>query len=282
MPQEPSQGAPGAPPAAPSALSDTSALPDAPGGWTSPSGPVVVVTGAGTGIGRATAHAFADAGARVLAVGRQRDRLEATAADRPDIHPCVADLTAPDAPDAVAAAALDRFGAIDVLVNNAALVVRAPLGRIDEEQARRQIETNLLAPLRLTQSCLEPLRRARGTVVNVSTAGAVRGWPANSVYGATKAGLDFLTRTWAVELAADGVRVVGVAPGPVDTEIAENSGLSADRIAELRAAQRARVPLGRIGRPEEIAWWIVALSRPEAGFTTGAVLPVDGAAAVAF
>lgn len=242
----------------------------------------VIVTGAGTGIGRATAHAFADAGANVLIVGRRKAHLEAAAQERPAIHTCCVDITAADAPDLVANTAMTRFGRIDVLVNNAALVVRAPLGEIDDEQARRQIDTNLMAPLRLAQACLEPLRQSRGTIVNVSTAGTARGRPANSVYGATKAALDFLTCTWAVELAPHGVRVVGVAPGPVDTEIAESSGLGEEQIARLRAAQRERVPLGRIGRPDEIAWWIVNLARPQAAFTTGVVVAVDGGATVAF
>ncbi|MFD2472132.1 SDR family NAD(P)-dependent oxidoreductase [Amycolatopsis silviterrae] len=241
----------------------------------------VVVTGAGSGIGRAVAHSFADEGANVLAVGRTDSKLAETARNRPEIRTLVADITADGAADRIAEAAAAEFGQIDVLVNNAAVVTRAPLGGIDAKQAREQVETNLVAPLLLTQACLPWLRLSQGTVVNVSTSGAVRGWPMNSVYGASKAGLDFLTRTWAVELAPDGVRVVSVAPGPVETEIAENAGFSPEQIRRLRETQRAKVPLGRIGRPEEIAWWVRTLARPEAGFATGVVLAVDGAASVA-
>nr|BFF02989.1 SDR family oxidoreductase [Streptoalloteichus tenebrarius] len=217
----------------------------------------------------------------MLALGRRAAKLTETARGRQGIRPFAVDITEPGAPEAVAERALAEFGRIDVLVNNAAVVVRSPLGRIDPEQARQQVATNLMAPMFLAQSCLEPLRAARGTIVNVSTAGAVRGWPGNSVYGATKAGLDFLTRTWAVELAPHGVRVVSVAPGPIETEIAENAGFSEERIAELRRTQRARVPMGRIGQPEEVAWWVVNLARPHSGFTTGVVVAVDGGASVA-
>ncbi|MFF9621187.1 SDR family NAD(P)-dependent oxidoreductase [Streptomyces griseosporeus] len=245
-------------------------------------GRAVVVTGGGTGIGRAVAHAFADEGARVLVVGRGADRLAAAAAERAGIHPFAADIAAPDGPERIVAEAERVLGGIDVLVNNAVTMRSAPLGGIAPDDARRQVATNLLAPLLLTQAALPHLEAARGTVLNVTTAGNQRGWPGHSVYGATKAGLDFLTRTWALELAPRGIRVAAVAPGPVDTPIGEHSGLDAEGVARLRERQRKRVPLGRVGRPEEIAWWLVNLARPEASYATGLVLPVDGGAGVVF
>lgn len=242
----------------------------------------VVVTGGGTGIGRATARAFADEGARVLVVGRGAARLAETAAHHPAIAVLAADISAPGGPDRVVDAAVRELGGIDVLVNNAVTMRSAPLGRIEEENTRAQIATNLLAPLFLTQRALPLLEAAKGTVVNVTTAGNQRGWPGHSVYGATKAGLDFLTRTWALELAPRGIRVVGVSPGPVETPIGEHSGLDAEAVAVLRDRQRKRVPLGRVGQPEEIAWWLVNLARPEASFATGLILPVDGGAGIVF
>ncbi|MFF3505753.1 SDR family NAD(P)-dependent oxidoreductase [Streptomyces sp. NPDC003247] len=242
----------------------------------------VVVTGGGTGIGRAVAHAFAAEGARVLVVGRRAGVLAETARGRAGISTLTADLSDPETPGAVVAAAVSELGGVDVLVNNAVTMRSAPLGRIDRTNARDQVATNLLAPLFLTQEALPQLEAAKGLVVNVTTAGNQRGWPAHSVYGATKAALDFLTRTWALELAPRGIRVAGVAPGPVETPIAEHAGLDAEGIARLRDRQRGRVPLGRVGQPEEIAWWIVNLARPEASFATGLVLPVDGGASVVF
>ncbi|CAL9520904.1 SDR family NAD(P)-dependent oxidoreductase [Streptomyces sp. enrichment culture] len=245
-------------------------------------GRTVVITGGGTGIGRAAAHAFAAEGARVLVVGRRTAVLAQTAQGHTGIHPFGADLSDPRTPRAVVAAAERELGGIDVLVNNAVTMESAPLGRIDPENTRGQVATNLLAPLFLTQEALPFLEASKGLVINVTTAGNQRGWPGHSVYGATKAALDFLTRTWALELAPKGVRVAGIAPGPVDTPIAEHAGLDPEGIARLRARQRNRVPLGRVGRPEEVAWWMVALARPEASFATGLVLPVDGGASVVF
>ncbi|GAA4984897.1 SDR family oxidoreductase [Yinghuangia aomiensis] len=242
----------------------------------------VVVTGGGTGIGRAAAHAFAAAGARVLVVGRTAATLAETAREHPRVHCLAADVGAPEAPAAIVETALDLLGGIDILVNNAAQVRIAPLGAIDVREAQAQVATNLLAPLFLTQAALPHLADAKGAVVNVSTAGAGRGWPGQSVYGAAKAGLDFLTRTWALELAPRGIRVVAVSPGPVDTPIIESAGLTPEQITQLRERQRQRVPLGRIGRPEEVAWWIVNVCRPEASFTTGLNIPVDGGASVIF
>lgn len=239
----------------------------------------VVITGGGTGIGRAAAHAFADEGHDVLIVGRDETALKEAAHGRPAIHHLALDITAQGAPEEIVRTAVEALGGIDVLVNNAAVVKRQPLEAVERPIAEEQIATNLLAPLLLTQAALPHLRASRGVVVNVSASAAVRGWAGSSVYGATKAGLDFLTRTWAVEQAPHGVRVVSVSPGPIETGIARASGLDDEQIARLREAQKAGVPMGRIGQPEEVAWWIVTLARPEGAFATGVIVPVDGGAA---
>ncbi|MFB7832338.1 SDR family NAD(P)-dependent oxidoreductase [Streptomyces sp. NPDC056056] len=242
---------------------------------------VVIVTGAGTGIGRAAARAFARQGAHVLAVGRRSEPLRETAEGHPGIHPYVADVTAEGAAEEIVRAAVSGHGRLDVLVNNAGISLGGPLGTLDRSVITPLLETNLVAPVLLTQAALPSLRESRGVVVNVTTTIGQRGWPANSVYPATKSALETLTRCWAVELAPDGVRVVAVAPGPVETPIADHMGLSPDQLKALRAWQLAHVPLGRIGRPEEVAWAITSLAAPDASFLTGTVLPVDGGALVA-
>ncbi|MFE4305740.1 SDR family NAD(P)-dependent oxidoreductase [Streptomyces sp. NPDC056891] len=242
---------------------------------------VVVVTGAGTGIGRAAAHAFARQGATVLAVGRRAEPLRETSEGHPGIHPYVADVTAEGAAEEIVRAAVTGHGRLDVLVNNAGISLGGPLGTLDRSVITPLLETNLVAPVLLTQAALPSLRESRGVVVNVTTTIGQRGWPANSVYPATKSALETLTRCWAVELAPDGVRVVAVAPGPIETPIADHMGLSPEQLKALRAWQLAHVPLGRIGRPEEVAWAITSLAAPDASFLTGTVLPVDGGALVA-
>ncbi|MEU9077411.1 SDR family NAD(P)-dependent oxidoreductase [Kitasatospora sp. NPDC004745] len=244
---------------------------------------VVVVTGAGTGIGRETARAFAaqGPGVRVVAVGRRPEPLEGTAAAHPErILPLVADVTGPGAPEAIVREATERYGRLDVLVNNAAVVGGGELGGLTRERVGALLATNLVAPVLLGQAALPALTRSRGVIVNISTAVGQRGWPRDSVYAAGKAALESVTRSWAVQLAPRGVRVVAVAPGAVDTPIGEHTGLGPEQLAALRAWQVAHTPLGRIAQPAEIAWAVTQLASPQASFVTGVVFSVDGGALV--
>lgn len=242
---------------------------------------IVTVTGAGTGIGRATARAFAAEGAHVLAVGRRAEPLHETAAGHDRITPLTADITAEGQPERIVRAALETHGRLDVLVNNAGIVHSGALGTLTPETIAPQIATNLIAPILLAQAALPSLEASGGVIVNVSTSVGQRAWPGSSVYAATKTALELLTRSWAVELAPRGVRVVAVAPGAIDTPIGEHQGLTPERMAAVREWQLAHTPLGRIGRPEEVAWAITRLAAPAASFVTGVVLPVDGGAVVA-
>ncbi|MFH8798092.1 SDR family NAD(P)-dependent oxidoreductase [Streptomyces sp. NPDC017936] len=242
---------------------------------------VVAVTGAGTGIGRATARAFAAQGAHVLAVGRRTEPLEETADGHDRIVPLAADITADGEPGRIVGTALEMYGRLDVLVNNAGIVHSGALGTLTPQTIVSQTATNLIAPVLLAQAALPSLEASGGVIVNVSTSVGQRAWPGSSVYAATKTALETLTRSWAVELAPRGVRVVAVAPGAIDTPIGEHQGLTPERTAAVRRWQLAHTPLGRIGRPQEVAWAITRLAAPAASFITGVVLPVDGGAVVA-
>ncbi|UQA92252.1 SDR family NAD(P)-dependent oxidoreductase [Streptomyces halobius] len=254
---------------------------------------VVIVTGAGTGIGRATARAFAAEGARVVAVGRRAEPLEETAAGagRPrtgagtesgggEIIPYAGDITPDGAPDELVRQVAGTYGRLDVLVNNAGVVGDGALGTYTKERMAPLLATNLVAPVLLTQEAVPHLERTGGVVVNLSTSVGQRAWPGNSVYAATKTGLELLTRSWAVELAPRGIRVVAVAPGAIDTPIALHQGWPPERRRALRMWQIDHTPLGRIGCPEEVAWAVTRLAAPSASFVTGVVLPVDGGAVV--
>jgi NAD(P)-dependent dehydrogenase (short-subunit alcohol dehydrogenase family) len=242
---------------------------------------VVVVTGAGTGIGQATARGFTEQGARVVAVGRRLDPLRETAAGYGGIRPLTANVAAEGAAEEIVRSVLEWHERLDVLVNNAGIVRSGALGTLTPDLIEPQLATNLVAPIMLAQAALPALEASQGVIVNVSTSIGQRAWPGNSVYAATKVALELLTRSWAVELAPRGIRVVAVAPGAIETPIGVHQGLSPEQVAAVREWQVAHTPLGRIGRAEEVAWAITQLSSPEASFITGVVLPVDGGAVIA-
>jgi meso-butanediol dehydrogenase/(S,S)-butanediol dehydrogenase/diacetyl reductase len=238
---------------------------------------VAIVTGAGSGIGEATARLLAARGLDVALVGRRRERLDALAgeieAGGGHAFGVPADLARAEAPGEIVEAVLERRGRLDVIVNNAAsfrlkLVDEFSLAEFDDHLA-----VNLRAPFFLVQAALPALRASPApVVVNVSSAAAVMYRPRQTVYGLTKAGLEHLTMNLAAELAPDGIRVACVRPGPVETELHQ---AVADPEARLRELARL-VPLGRVGQPEEIARWIGHLVDEDAVWVTGIVIGVDG------
>lgn len=237
---------------------------------------VVIVTGAGSGIGRATATAFARAGALVLGVGRRQDALDDTARMHPAITTLSADLRSTDAPRKVVDAAMEKWGRVDVVVNNAGATAVMPLAETTAEGIDALFALNVTAPSMLASISLPHLRRSRGTIVNVSSTYGHRPIPGAAHYAATKAAIEQLTRSWALELAPDGIRVNAVAPGPTESEALTAAGLSDDMVDTIKRQETDRIPLGRRGRPEEVAEWILRLADPTVSWLTGQVLSVDG------
>ncbi|MGI8448548.1 MAG: SDR family NAD(P)-dependent oxidoreductase [Streptosporangiaceae bacterium] len=241
-------------------------------------GAVIIVTGAGSGIGAAAARQLGAAGARVALVGRRPDPLQEVAgiirSAGGDALCLPANLADPASPQHIAAACLDRYGRIDGLVNNAAVVRHKPLSEWDVAGFDEHVATNIRAPFFLIQAALPALRESGvRAVVNISSSSGTLHRVGQSVYAMTKSALDYLTRTLAGELAPLGVRVNGIAPGPIDTPI---HATWAEDLEEAYRWLGGQVPLGRIGTPEEVGLWILLLLSPAASFLTGAVIPLDG------
>jgi len=242
----------------------------------------VVVTGGGTGIGRATALAFADLGATtVIVTGRRADRLAEVAALHPAVVAVVADVADQAGADLVAEAVQDRGGRVDVLVHNAGIFRFTPLEGTDPGTADEVWRTNVVGPVLLTGRLLPALRAPGGSIVNVSSRAGHNASPGSAVYAASKAAVHSLTRSWAAELAPKGIRVNAVAPGFVRTDAYLANGLTPEQVEGLFAHVGTTVPLGRIGDVQDVTPWITRLAEPASEFITGQIITLDGGMDVA-
>ena len=241
-------------------------------------GQVALVTGGSSGIGAAVALQLAEAGAKVVITGRHEERLRAAAGKHARLHYVVADV----AQAADVTRSLDdvrkRFGRLDALINNAGILEMAPLADASPEHVRRTWETNVLGLIATTRAALPLLRASKGAIVNVATAIADQPFANMSVYCASKAAVLALTRSWAQELAPDGIRVNAVSPGPIETPMfsAEKLGITPSLLDQLGSTVLGLVPLKRFGKPEEVAEVIAFLASPAASYVSGAQYTVGG------
>lgn len=241
---------------------------------------VVIITGGGTGIGRAAAIQFAETGAWVVIVGRRTAPLEETASVSDRIVPVSADILNETDLDRIIKLVSSRWGRIDVVVNNAGAFLQRSLEEIDLQQMTSLFATNVLAPTLLSQAALPLLKECQGSIVNISSTFGHKASAMISHYAASKAALEHLTRCWALELTPFRIRVNAIAPGPTDTDILTGSGLPGVTIEQLKKTEAARIPLRRRGTVSDIAPWIVSLSNPTASWVTGQVIAIDGGLSV--
>ena len=238
------------------------------------SGKTVIVTGAGSGIGAATARRFARDGASLVLAGRRAERLETVAGsfDEDRALVCPTDISDPEAVERLVKEAVARFGRLDVLVNNAGTATFGGFLQASLDDYRRTMATNIDGVVYATRAALPHLIETRGNIVNVSSVSGIGGDWGLAFYNASKGALDNLTRALALEFGGRGIRVNTVNPSLTDTEM--SAGLVNN--PEVLAKFMDRSPLGRAAKPEDIADVIAFLASDEARFVTGVNLPVDG------
>jgi NAD(P)-dependent dehydrogenase (short-subunit alcohol dehydrogenase family) len=244
------------------------------------SGKVALVTGATSGIGRATALRLASAGAGVAAVGRNAGALARLSAEIEAgggvVLPLAVDLGDREAASAVVPRAVEWFGGLDILVNAAGIISMGTIANTTEEAWQKMMEINLNAVFRLMQQATPALIERKGNIVNVSSVTGLRSFPGVLAYCVSKAAVDQLTRCASLELAAQGVRVNAVNPGVVVTELHRSSGMSQENYAKFLEHSLTTHPLGRAGAPEEVAELISFLASDRASWITGATYAIDG------
>jgi len=238
----------------------------------------IVITGATSGIGYATALAFARTGAHVAISGRRADRGADAVAEIERLGGTgwfhTTDVQDAAQIEAFIAGAVDRFGPIDTLVTNAGIEPPhvLPLAELSIEDVDAVLATNLRGTLLTAKYAIPHLRRPGGSIITVSSLWGRQGGALLPVYSATKGGSESLTRALAVELGGDGIRVNGIAPGFIKTEMSDRFTQGRD----MRPFYEANVPLGRIGEADEIADVMLWLASDQASYVSGQTITVDG------
>jgi NAD(P)-dependent dehydrogenase (short-subunit alcohol dehydrogenase family) len=241
---------------------------------------ILLITGATSGIGKATALRFAQAGASIAAVGRNEATLlelqKEITAQSGQFLAIRADLSREQESAVAVSKTVERFGGIDVLVNAAGHISFGTIETTSLEAWDAMLDINLRAALILMQKALPTIIERRGNIVNVSSVTGPRAFPGVLAYCVSKAGLDQLTRCAALELAAKGVRVNAVNPGVVVTEIHRRGGMTEEQYAAFLEHSKTTHPLGRLGQAREIAELIYFLASDRASWITGATYSIDG------
>jgi len=241
---------------------------------------IAIITGASSGIGRATALKFAAENAKVALVARSAGKLQELAntiqADGGQAVAIPADLMQAAEAERVVQETVAAWGGIDVLVNAAGILVGGDIESTPLADWEAMMNINARAPFLLMQAAMPHLIERRGNVVNVSSVTGVRAFPGVLAYCSSKAALDQLSHCAALEVAAKGVRINAVNPGVVRTMLHRAGGMDEEKYAAFVEHSKSTHPLGRVGRPEEIADLIFFLASPQANWITGVSYSIDG------
>lgn len=235
---------------------------------------VVLVTGATSGIGRAVVRRFWESGARVMATGRNVEALMELAGD--GVAVMDGDVADGAFRERLVRRTVERFGGLDVLVNAAGFIASGTVENTSLEDYDRMMDVNVRAVFHLMQLAVPHLEKTKGNIVNVGSVTGLRAFPGILAYCVSKAGVDQLTRCAALELAEKGIRVNGVNPGVVATNLHRNSGMAEDAYSAFLEHSKTTHPLGRVGESGEVADLIAFLASKEAGWITGDTVSIDG------
>jgi NAD(P)-dependent dehydrogenase (short-subunit alcohol dehydrogenase family) len=242
---------------------------------------LALITGGGTGLGRAIAGCMVQAGADVVIIGRRQSVLESTCRELgPQASFLVYDVTQTRHAAAFVARLKDHKAAPDIIVHNAGIHVKKPFEETTEQELSNMLQTHIIGAYVLTQALLPDfLKRGSGHILFVTSMAALFGVPLVSAYAIAKAGLAGLVRSLATELSPHGVRVNAIAPGWIDTDMTQKA-LQND--TQRKDKILSRTPMRKLGTPEDIGWAAVYLSSPAAKFITGQQLAVDGGMSIGF
>lgn len=243
-------------------------------------GKVVIVTGASSGIGRASALLFAKNGSNVIAVGRNAKELGALRDDaqgkKGSVKVHLADIREHSQVDRLVNDTVQNFGQIDVLVNSAGIIMNGTIENTTLDDWDKMFDINLRSVFFMTQKCIPHLEKTKGNIVNVSSVAGTRAFPNVLAYCVSKAGVDQLTRCVALELAPKGIRVNAVNPGVVVSNLHKRGGMADEDYQKFLKNSKATHPLGRVGDAKEVAELIYFLASEKASWITGATYEIDG------
>lgn len=243
-------------------------------------GKVAIISGASSGIGRATAFRFAQKGSTVIAIGRNEKELvvlrDSIVSKKGSIKIHLADVTEISQLERMVSETVQNFGQIDVLVNAAGIIKNGTIENTTLDDWDKVMNVNLRSMLILMQTCIPYLELTKGNVVNVSSVAGTRAFPNVLAYCVSKAGTDQLTRCSALELAPKGIRVNAVNPGVVVTNLHKRSGMEDEAYNKFLEHSKETHPIGRVGTPQEVAELIYFLASEKASWITGATYEIDG------
>jgi len=246
-------------------------------------GKVAIITGASSGIGYGTALRFAKEGSSIAVTGRNQDALNNLVAElttlglpKDRVHVVVCDLESDNERTRLIEETVAKFGRLDVLVNSAGIIGMGSCESTDMAKYDELFSINVKAPFHLTKLAIPHLKKTKGNIVNVSSVNGIRSFANVCAYNMTKAAMDQMTKTVALEVAVDGVRVNSVNPGVIVTELQKRGGLNEEQYANFLEVSKRIHPLGRPGNVDEVASCIAFLASEEASFCTGNLFSVDG------